>query len=178
MTYAKTWSFFRTSIQIFKLIYFFMKNIVVKAAVISLSALSMVGQIDQVLKFSNSFQFVSNSDTISSLRDRTSLPIVTQGYPVSYDEDLPSLGIFVAYYLHYNYQPITVFFISTSLSTVKTLAQKMLSNLDKSILPEHKSSQNFKMALKEESIELTEVIKIGGESKMVYTIMSVNSLQL
>jgi hypothetical protein len=152
-----------------------MKNIVVKAAAISLSALSMVGQIDQVLKLSNSFHFVRNSEIISSLRDRTSLPIVTQGYPVSYDEDLPSLEIFVACYWHYNYEPVTVFFISTSLSIVKTLAQKMLSNLNKSILPEHKSSQNFKMALREESIELTEVIKIGGESKMVYTIMSINS---
>jgi hypothetical protein len=31
------------------------------------------------------------------------------------------------------------------------------------------------MALRGESIELAEVIKIGGESKMVYTIMSLNS---
>ena len=163
-------------ILIFKTEYYlFMKNIIIKAAAFSLSVLSMVGQIDQVLKLSNSFHFVSNSQIISSLRDRTSLPIVTQGYPVSYDEDLPSLEIFVACYWHYNYEPVTVFFISTSLSIVNTLAQKMLSNLNKSILPEHKSSQNFKMALREESIELTEVIKIGGESKMVYTIMSINS---
>ena len=81
----------------------------------------------------------------------------------------------MAHYLHYNYEPVTVFFMSASMSVVKTLAQKMLSNLDNSILPEHKSSQNFKMALREESIELAEVIKIGSESKMVYTIMSLNS---
>lgn len=152
-----------------------MKNIVIKAAAISLSALSMVGQIDQVLKLSNSFHFVNDSEIVLSLIDQASLPIVTQGYPVSQDEDLPSLGIFVAHYWHYNYEPVTVFFISTSMSIVKKLAQKMLSNLDNLILPEHKSSQNFKMALREESIELAEVIKIGGESKMVYTIMSINS---
>jgi maltodextrin utilization protein YvdJ len=155
-----------------------MKNIIIKAAAISLSALSMVSQIDQVLKLSNSFQFVNDSEIVLSIRDQASLPIVTQGYPVSYDEELPSLGVFVAHYWHYNYEPVTVFFMSTSMSIVKTLAQKMLSNLDNSILPEHKSSQNFKMALREESIELAEVIKIGGESKMVYTIMSLNSFYI
>lgn len=127
------------------------------------------------MKLSNSFHFVNDSEIVLSLIDQASLPIVTQGYPVSNDEDLPSLGIFVAHYWHYNYEPVTVFFISTSMSIVKKLAQKMLSNLDNLILPEHKSSQNFKMALREESIELAEVIKIGGESKMVYTIMSINS---
>ena len=71
-------------ILIFKTEYYlFMKNIIIKAAAFSLSVLSMVGQIDQVLKLSNSFQFVNDSEIVLSLIDQASLPIVTQGYPVS-----------------------------------------------------------------------------------------------
>jgi hypothetical protein len=54
----------------------------------------------------------------------------------------------------------------------------MLSNLDNSILPEYKSNGNLKMALREEPIELAEVIKIGSQSKMVYTIMGLNSIRV
>lgn len=147
-----------------------------KTAVISLSTAAIVGQINQTFKQSNNFHFATEVETIFSAEESKLVPVVKQGYPIFDEDDIPGLQIFHGNYCCYAYHLVTVFFITSARAAAEALAQKMLLNFNLSILPEHRSNGGFKMFLHEDPIELPELIKIGGSSTIVYTVMSVSYL--
>ena len=154
--------------------YKIMKNFAFKAAAISLSAAAFVGQINQTLKQSDNFYYSTEIDGVLNIEESKSLPIVKEGYPIFDDENIPGLQVFLARYIHYNYQIITVFIISSASAAADALAQKMLLNFNLSIAPEYRLNGDFKMNLAEDPIELHEIMGIGIKSQIAYTVMNTN----
>ena len=153
-----------------------MNKIILKTAVFSISAAAIVGQINQTLNQAKNFHFATHAETIFSAEESRLVPVVKQGYPISDEDDIPGLQIFLGSYICYAYELVTVFFITSARATAEALAHKILLSFNLSILPEDRSSGGFKMSLQQDPIELSELLKIGGSSKIVYTVMSVTAL--